>query len=168
MLEHVFATAGDLSVVSDDELSLLLREASAAVNRAEAERLVVAAEWDRRPAWANDGAYNGRCWLAAECSLSRRVAHSVLRTARVVASAPAVAAAVAEASLPVAKAEVVASVVTAGEAPWSVGARAQAESPARQAVGPADGWAGVQAAPDCEVEGVLAAAVWTACCVVVG
>lgn len=112
MIEHMFAEGVDLSEVSDDDLSSLLREASAQVNRAEARRLAVAAEWDRRQAWANDGAYNGRCWLAAECTLSRSDAHSVLKTARVLAAAPEVAAAVAEGSLPVAKAEVLAAVVT--------------------------------------------------------
>ena len=57
--------------MSDDDLSARLREASAEVNRAEVNRLAVAAEWDRRQAWANDGAYNGRCWLTHECTLSR-------------------------------------------------------------------------------------------------
>ncbi len=89
----------------------MLREASAAVNKAEAHRLAVAAEWDRRQAWAADGAYSGRCWLAAECGLSRGESGLILKTARVVASAPVVAAAVAGGSLSVAKAEVLASVV---------------------------------------------------------
>src|SRR5206468_56768 len=101
------------SDVSDDELSGLLAEASAAVNRAEAERLVIAAEWDRRQAWAADGAYNGRCWLADRCTLSRAEAGAVLRTAKTVASAPRVAAAVADGTLPVAKAEALTAVVTA-------------------------------------------------------
>ncbi len=100
--------------MDDATLSELLREASAEVDRAQIRRLTIAAEWDRRQAWATDGAYNGRCWLAANCDLSRREAHSVLHTAEVVASAPVVAAAVADESLPVAKAEVLASVVTAG------------------------------------------------------
>jgi len=112
-IEHVFDADGELSLVDDDGLSAMLREASAAVNAAEVHRLAVAAEWDRRQAWANDGAYNGRCWLAHECTLSRGEASGVLRTARVLASAPLVAAAVAEGNLPVAKAEVLASVVTA-------------------------------------------------------
>jgi len=99
-------------MVDDDELSALLREVSVEVDRAEARRLAVVAEWDRRQAWANDGAYNGRCWLAAECTLSRAEASSILKTARVVASAPVVAEAVASGALPVAKAEVLASVVT--------------------------------------------------------
>jgi hypothetical protein len=109
----VFESGGDLSMVSDDDLSARLREASAEVNRAEVHRLAVAAEWDRRQAWANDGAYNGRCWLAHECTLSRGEAYRVLRTAEVLATAPVVGAAVADGSLPVAKAEVLASVVTA-------------------------------------------------------
>lgn len=75
--------------------------------------LVIAAEWDRRQAWANDGAYSGRCWLADQCVLSRGEAGSILKTARVVASAPLIAAAVAEGRLPVAKAEALAAVVTA-------------------------------------------------------
>ena len=103
----------DSSCLSDDELSVALREASAAVERAEAHRLAVAAEWDRRQAWAADGAGNGGCWLADRCTLSRAEAGSILRTARTVASAPVVAGAVADGSLPVAKAEVLASVVTA-------------------------------------------------------
>ncbi|MDQ6840326.1 MAG: HNH endonuclease [Actinomycetota bacterium] len=98
--------------MTGDELSEALREASAAVNAARAHQLAVAAEWDRREAWAADGAYSGRCWLADRCTLSRAEAAEVLRTARVVASAPVVAAAVADGSLPVAKAEVLAAVVT--------------------------------------------------------
>lgn len=108
----MFVTVADVAGLTDDELSAALLDASAEVNRAEAHRLVVAAEWDRRQAWAADGAYNGRCWLASRCTLSRSEAGAILRTARVVASAPVVAAAVAEGSLPVAKAEVLASVVT--------------------------------------------------------
>lgn len=53
--------------LTDDELAGELREASAAVNRAQAHRMVVAAEWDRRQVWANDGAYNGRCCGAHHC-----------------------------------------------------------------------------------------------------
>lgn len=108
----MFDPRSDLAEVDDDTLSELLREASAEVNRAQARRLAIAAEWDRRQAWANDGAYNGRCWLAANCGLSRREASSVLHTAEVVASAPVVAAAVQEGVVPVAKAEVLAAVVT--------------------------------------------------------
>ncbi|CAA9257342.1 MAG: hypothetical protein AVDCRST_MAG76-2633 [uncultured Acidimicrobiales bacterium] len=108
----MFDAAVELCDVDDDTLAGLLREASAEVNRAQARRLAITAEWDRRQAWAADGAYNGRCWLAANCGLSRREAHSVLHTAEVVASAPVVAAAVEAASLPVAKVEVLASVVT--------------------------------------------------------
>ncbi len=111
-IEHVFDASGALAELSDDDLSSLLREASAEVNRAEAHRLAVAAEWDRRQAWANDGAYNGRCWLAHECTLARGEAYRVLRTAEVLSSAPLVEAAVAEGILPVAKAQVLASVVT--------------------------------------------------------
>ena len=55
-IEHVLDARGALAERSDDDLSSLLREASAEVNRAEAHRLAVAAEWDRRQAWANDGA----------------------------------------------------------------------------------------------------------------
>ncbi len=99
--------------MDDDTLSALLREASVEVDRAQARRLALAAEWDRRQAWANDGAYDGRCWLAAECGLSRREAHTILHSARVVAAAPLVAAAVAAGAVPVAKAEVLAAVVTA-------------------------------------------------------
>ncbi len=108
----MFDRCGDLAAVDDDTLSELLREASAEVNRAQVRRLAIAAEWDRRQAWANDGAYNGRCWLTANCGLSRREASSVLHTAEVVASAPVVAAAVQEGVVPVAKAEVLAAVVT--------------------------------------------------------
>ncbi|CAA9237353.1 MAG: hypothetical protein AVDCRST_MAG76-1582 [uncultured Acidimicrobiales bacterium] len=103
----------DSAGLTELQLADALREASLAVDRAEAHRLAVAAEWDRRQVWAGDGAYNGRCWLAAECTLSRAEAAATLRTARVVASAPVVAEAVADGSLPVAKAEVLASVVTA-------------------------------------------------------
>ena len=108
----MFESLVDLDGLTDDELSGALREASAAVNLAEAHRLAVAAEWDRRQAWAADGAYSGRCWLADQCELSRAEAGGILRTARVVASSPVVAAAVADGSLPVAKAEVLAAVVT--------------------------------------------------------
>ena len=108
----MFDAAVELCDVDDDTLAGLLREASAEVNRAQARRLAITAEWDRRQTWAADEAYNGRCWLAANCGLSRREAHSVLHTAEVVASAPVVAAAVEAASLPVAKVEVLASVVT--------------------------------------------------------
>ena len=80
-LERVFDSGRDLSMVSDDDLSARLREASAEVNRAEVHRLAVAAEWDRRQAWANDGAYNGRCWLAHECTLSQGEAYRVPRAA---------------------------------------------------------------------------------------
>ena len=100
---------GDLAAVDGDTLSELLCEASAEVNRAQARRLAIAAEWDRRQAWADDGAYNGRCWLAGNCGLSRREASSVLHTAEVVASAPVAAAAVQEGVVPVAKAEVLAA-----------------------------------------------------------
>lgn len=100
----MFDRSVDLAAVDDDTLSVLLVEASAEVNRAQARRLAIAAEWDRRQAWANDGAYNGRCWLADRCELSRREAYSVLHTAEVVASAPVVAAAVESGALPVAKA----------------------------------------------------------------
>ena len=109
----MFDGTEDLAAVSDGDLSSLLREASAEVNRAEAHRLAVAAEWDRRQAWANDGAYNGRCWLAHECTLARGEAYRILRTAEVLSSAPLMATAVAGGSLPVAKAQVLASVVTA-------------------------------------------------------
>lgn len=112
-IEHMFAGSEVFGELTDDEMSSVLREASDAVDWAEAYRLVVAAEWDRRQAWANDGAYSGRCWLADRCTLSRGEAGALLRTARVVASAPAIAAAVADGSLRVAKAEVLASVVTA-------------------------------------------------------
>jgi len=108
----MFGPDGDLSGVDDDELCALLRDASAEVNQAQVRRLAVAAEWDRRQAWASDGAYNGRCWLAHECTLSRSEAYRVLRTAKVVASAPLVAAAVADGTLAVSKAEVLASAVT--------------------------------------------------------
>jgi len=109
----MFGAGHAFGEVSDDELSLALLEASAAVNRAEATRLALAAEWDRRAAWAADGAYSGRCWLADRATLSRAEAGAVLRTARVVASAPLVAAAVADGTLPVAKAEALTAVVTA-------------------------------------------------------
>ena len=111
--EHVFESAVDSTRLTDLELAEALRDASMAVDRAEAHRLAVAAEWDRRQVWAGDGAYNGRCWLAAECTLSRAEAGAILRTARVLASAPVMAEAVGDGSLPVAKAEVLASVVTA-------------------------------------------------------
>ena len=100
------------SGMTDDELSDALREASVAVDRAEARRLAIAAEWDRRREWAADGAVNGRCWLADQAPLSRAEAGAVLRTARVVTTAPVIAAAVADGTLPVAKAEVLASVVS--------------------------------------------------------
>ena len=112
-LEHVFDGAVVVTEMTDFELSEALREASSAVDRAEAHRLAVAAEWDRRQVWAGDGAYSGRCWLATECTLSRAEAAATPRTARVVASALVVAQAVADGALPVAKAEVLASVVTA-------------------------------------------------------
>ena len=111
--EHVFEIGGDLSQVDDDGLSVLLREASVEVDRAEARRLAIAAEWDRRQAWALDGAYSGRCWMAAQCTVSGRKAHTILKTARVVASAPVIADAVADGRLPVARAEALTSVVTA-------------------------------------------------------
>jgi len=112
IIEHMFDGSDDLTNVDEEELSALLREASDEVNRAQAHRLDVAAEWDRRQAWARDGAYNGRCWLAHECTLGRSESARILKTAKVLASAPLMAAAVADGSLRVSKAEVLASVVT--------------------------------------------------------
>lgn len=102
----------ELAELTGDELCAELVEASAAVDRAKSRRLAAAAEWDRRQAWAADGAGSGRCWLAERATLSRAEAGGVLRTTKVVASAPMIAEAVADGSLPVAKAEVLAGVVT--------------------------------------------------------
>ncbi len=44
------------------------------------QKPILAAEWDRRQEWANDGACNGRCWLAKECTLSRGEAFGILLT----------------------------------------------------------------------------------------
>jgi hypothetical protein len=54
---------GDPAGLPEDELSSALLEVTAAIDRAQAKRLAIAAEWDRRQAWALDGAGNGRCWL---------------------------------------------------------------------------------------------------------
>ncbi len=109
----MFDTDVDHGGMTDDELSAALRDAHSQVDRAQARRLAILAEWDRRQAWTADGAYNGRSWLSSNCTLSRAEAGAVLRTAHVVMSAPLVAAAVADGTLPMSKAEVLAAVVNA-------------------------------------------------------
>ncbi len=93
------------------ELAVELLAASEAVDRARAQQVAVAAEFDARMAHTADGAANAAAWLAPRARISRAEAHQIFDLGRKLKAMPLTAEAVRTGEVSVAQARVLSRVV---------------------------------------------------------
>ncbi len=108
--EGIAELAGsDRSEWSDAARSELLAELLEVSDSLRAEVLREAGEWDARQAWAADGALSASSWIADRAPVSKRDAHELVRTARLVFDHVRTAKALAAGDITAAKVEVLAA-----------------------------------------------------------
>jgi hypothetical protein len=90
----------DLDALSDTQLHHLAVGLEQRCSRLAAVRAGVAARWDGRGVWSDDGSKSAAARLARDTGLSRAHAHAVLRRARRLATMPLVAAALTDGTGP--------------------------------------------------------------------
>jgi hypothetical protein len=102
----MFPFDADPRKLTDGELAEELVGLAEQIDRLRARQVAIAAEFDSRMAYTDDGAVNTAAWLAPRARISRSEAHQIVALGRAQRRMPRTAEAVADGSLSVAQARV--------------------------------------------------------------
>src|SRR4051812_41479208 len=105
----------EAEALSTPELGGILIKHRAAMDAAEAEWLLLLAEFDRRCGWVIDGHHDAVSWLADKCGLARSTAYERLRVAHELTRRPVLAEAFAAGQVSFAKIRIMTRIVDLGD-----------------------------------------------------